>query len=218
MDAFLGQAIGKIYDCAIDPSQWEDALNFVRDHLDFAFVSVQFVHFPDDYPASAPETQMFRTEWDQEWLEALQPLIADIPKFDQMLAADIDQPMSQLRLTDEAEFQQSAFYEKWVEPQGLRDTLNTSVIKRGNMTAFLSAPTFQSRTMLSDADHRTVQLLTPHIRRALLISDLLDEQKAQLQILRATLDRLVTAVLLVEEAGQIACCTKIQQNDGANCL
>lgn len=171
--------------------------------MTFAFVSVQFVTFPEGYPEKPPETLMFRTDWDEAWLEALQPLIADIPYFDQMIGADIDVPVSQLQLMDEAAFHDTSFYEAWVKPQDLRDTLNTNIIKRGNMTALLSAPTPKGRELFDDEDYRIMRELTPHIRRALLISDLLDEKNAQVQILRNTLDKLALAVILIEADGRL---------------
>lgn len=200
---FTSQAISKIYDCAVDPSEWENTLNFIRDEMNFAFVSVQFIAFPENYPESPPETQMFRTEWDAAWFDALQPLIPGIPHIDKMFNADIDVPMNQLQLMDEDAFQASEFFEAWVQPQGLRDTLNTNLLKRDNLNAVLSAPTRQGRDMLSDVERGIMRELAPHLRRALLIGDMLDQNKAQIQLLRSTLDHLVIGVLMVEETGRI---------------
>lgn len=200
---FTSQAISKIYDCAVDPSEWENTLNFIRDEMNFAFVSVQFIAFPENYPEAPPETQMFRTEWDAAWFDALQPLIPGIPHIDKMFNADIDVPMNQLQLMDEDAFQASEFFEAWVQPQGLRDTLNTNLLKRDNLNAVLSAPTRQGRDMLSDVERGIMRELAPHLRRALLIGDMLDQSKAQIQLLRSTLDHLVIGVLMVEETGRI---------------
>ncbi len=200
---FASLAISKIYDCAVDPSEWENTLNFIRDEMQFAFVSVQFIAFPESYPDTPPETQMFRTEWDETWFDALQPLIPGIPHIDKMFNADIDLPMNQLQLMDEAAFQACDFYDAWVRPQGLRDTLNTNLLKRDNMTAVLSAPSFQGREMISDDERAVIRELAPHLRRALLIGDMLDEHRAQVQLLRSTLDHLAIGVLMVEESGRI---------------
>ena len=188
----------------MDQSLWRDTLTYIRDELETAFVSLQFITFPEGYPERPPETLMFRTEWDQGWLDALQPLIGGIPNIHQMFDAEIDVPMSQMSIMEEADFQSSDFYREWVEPQGLRDTLNTNIIKRGNMTAVLSAPAYQNRDLYSARDIEIVRQLAPHFRRALLISDLLDEKNAQVEILRRTLDRLAIAVLLVEPDGRLS--------------
>ncbi len=203
-DGFLGRAIANIYDCAVDQAHWKDTLTHIRDELDTAFVSLQFITFPDGYPERPAETLMFRTEWEQDWLDALQPLIPGIPNIDVMFNSEIDVPMSQMSTMDEADFQSSEFYQEWVKPQGLRDTLNTNIIKRGNMTAVLSSPAFQDRELFSARDFEIIRALAPHFRRALLISDLLDEKNAQVEILRRTLDRLAIAVLLVEPDGRLA--------------
>ncbi|MEO1362996.1 MAG: LuxR C-terminal-related transcriptional regulator [Pseudomonadota bacterium] len=201
---FLSRAISRIYDCAVDPTGWDDTLTFVRDEMQFAFVSMQFIAFPESYPDTPPQTQMFRTEWDQAWLDGLQPLISDIPLIDRMFNADIDVPMNQLSLMDESDFQASDFYTAWVQPQGLCDTLNTNLLKRDNMTALLSAPTYQGRASLGDLERGIIREFAPHLRRALLIGDMLDEKKAQMQMLRNVLDHLAIGVLLVEGDGRIS--------------
>lgn len=202
--SFMNEAIGRIYDCTVDQSHWVETLNFIRNELDVAFVSVQFIAFPEGYPEKPPETILFCTEWDNSWFDALQPLIAHIPKMDEMFAADIDVPVSQMRMIDEEEFQKSRFYDEWVEPQGLRDTLNANIILRGNVKSLISAPSYKNRALFSDEDFDIIRQLTPHIRRSLLISDLLDEQNAKINILQRTLDQLPIGVFLVEPDGRIA--------------
>lgn len=203
---FLQEAIGKIYDCAIEPELWRETLEHLRVELDTAFCSLQFVHFPETYPDDPPFTELFHTDWDTQWFAALQPHIATIPNFERMLGSEIDTPMTQMQVIDEPTFKESAFYVEWVAPQRLRDTLNANVIRRDNMTAILSSPSYETRELFSDADRALVGKLTPHVRRALLISDLLNEKKSQVEIYQRMLDGISCAVYLVEKSGKLMYC------------
>jgi DNA-binding CsgD family transcriptional regulator len=205
-NATLGRLIARIYDCAVDPSEWEPTLETIRDQLDGAYVSIHFLSFAATFPATPPEAVVFSTAWDEDWLDALMPLLGIVPGFDQFRDGEIDVPTSQLTAVDEATFRESEFYRRWVAPQGLRDRLGTNIIKRDTMTAMLSATSFASREPFGRREFGLVRLLTPHLRRALLIGDLLDERRLQLQLYRRLLDKLTVAVLLVEGEARLVYC------------
>lgn len=193
----LSRLIGKIYDCAVDPDHWIDTLTLIRDEFDLAFVSMNYMDFAPTYPQTPPDMRTFITEWDAEWITALGPLVPAIPHFDAMRSAAVDQPVTQLSLISEKDFHQTDFYRQWVAPQGLRDTCNINVIQRDRQNAMLSATTHRSRAMFSDNDVRMLGLLSPHLRRALLISDLVDDQKSWIRIYNSLLDTVSAAVFLV---------------------
>ncbi|MCB1449644.1 MAG: hypothetical protein KDJ67_05900 [Nitratireductor sp.] len=202
-NASLGILIGKIYDCAVDPDLWEATLSAIRDELQLAFVSMNYMHFPPSYPETPPEMTTFITPWDQEWIAALQPLVSIIPEFDAMRNGALDEPVSQLGLVDEAEFRKSEFCRKWVEPQGLRDTCNINVIKRDRQVAIMSAVTYDSREMFSQADFELIGNLTPHLRRAMLISDIVDETRSWVQLYKSLLDKMSVVIFLVSQDGKL---------------
>lgn len=199
----LSGLIGLFYDCAVAPDGWHDALTALRDALDAAFVSVHAITFPQGYPEQHADIRMLHTDWDPDWLAALPPVLHKIPHFEVMRGAPIDVPVSQMQLIDEASFRRTEFHELWVAPQGLRDTVNTGVIKRERMTAMLTAPSPASRDLYDEQDRALIARLTPHLRRALLIGDLLEAQRSAIAVHRAMLDRIAVAVLLVESGARL---------------
>lgn len=194
---FLESTIERIYDCAVNPDNWQDTLTNIRDRFDLAYLSLHYMNFPPDYPRRRHEHFIVTTDWDPKWMEEVVKFTPEIPNFDQIVAKDIDQPTTQLRHVDEDEFVKSRFYKEWVAPQGLRDSCHVNVIQRGNMAAQLVGAVDESRALLSDAELEMLGLLTPHIRRALVISDMLNEKRARLQIYRTLLDHVSVAVYLV---------------------
>lgn len=206
MHSNFNELIGKIYDCAIEPEGWTDTLTEIRDRFDFAYLSLHFMTFPASYPRTRQKHMIVTTDWDPHWLEEVQRLAPDIPDFDKLLACDIDAPTTQLRQTPEAVFHQTRFYREWVAPQGLADSCHTNVLRRGSMTAQLVGAVHDRRAPLADEDLRLVGLLSPHIRRALVISDLLDLTQAQVQVYQSLLDHLSVAVFLLEDDARVAYC------------
>ena len=200
---FINEAIAKIYDCAIEPSGWEETLEFIRGRLGLAFLAIHFVAFSQGGSRIEPQILTLRTEWDEGRMRELLGMLDTIPGFDQMRGSAIDSPVTQLRLVDEQEFRRSVFCQSWVEPQGLRDACNTPVIQRDSMTAMLSAWTSDDREPITEAEIEALSLLTPHMRRTLLISDMLNEAHVLLQIHRGVLDSFSAAVFLVGEGGVV---------------
>lgn len=203
-EAFFEKAFAAIYDCAVDPSGWEDALSLIRDQLDLSYLLLHFFRFPPGYPDVPPERFVVGTQWDSLWLAQLEPLLPSVPHFDRMRNAGIDEPATQLQFMSEQEFQATEFYSTWVEPQGLRDNCLTNIVARDNMLAMLSGASGQARDVISRHDVALIAKLSPYIRRALLISDLLDESRSQAMFQARILDGLTVSVFLVGQSGQIS--------------
>lgn len=200
---FLNQAVSRIYDCAIEPDGWEATLDFIRDRLDLAFLAIHFVSFPQAGTSAPPQLLTLRTDWDEGRMVELLGKLETIPGFQDMRSAPIDSPVVQLRLVDEQQFRRTDFYRTWVGPQGLKDACNTPVIQRRNLTAMLSAWTSADRPPVTDTEMEVMSMLTPHIRRALLISDMLDDAHVLLRIHRGVLDRLTVAIFIVGASGRL---------------
>ncbi|MCB1516988.1 MAG: hypothetical protein KDJ19_05150 [Hyphomicrobiaceae bacterium] len=205
---FLSEAIARIYDCAVDPSLWESTLTYVRDHFGAAFLSMNYMEFTAAYPVAQPQMVTVSTPWDRSFLDALPPLVSIIPEFDKMRSAGLDVTVTQLDLVKEADFRESEFYERWVRPQRLRDTCNINFIARDMQNAMLSVTTYDGREVLSAEERALIQTLTPHMRRAILISDMVEESNGWREIYHDLLDRIGIAVLLVDQNARLRYCNE----------
>ncbi len=200
----LNALIGRIYDCAVDPAQWVGTLTEIRDRLDLAFVSLNHFDFtPMLHGTGPPDLQMFTTDWDPAWHAGLAEMVNLIPEIDRMRVADIDTPVRQLDLIDEAAFRQTEFYARFVEPWGMLDNASMNVIKRPNVNAMLAAATYATRRPYDAGDMRLLSLLSPHIRRAMLIADMMEEKSAWVRIYERMLDGIGVPVMLVGRDGRL---------------
>jgi DNA-binding CsgD family transcriptional regulator len=203
-NAELSRMIGDIYDCAVEPSRWFQTLDSIRDRLELAFLQLNFTSQDRSGSNRLPDMITFQTDWDREWIDKLPALLHIMPGVNAWFDAEIDTPISQMQLLPEDEFRTSEFCEAWVKPQGLRDTCNTPLFKRKDLTGMLVATSYEARELFDDADREIFALLSPHVRRALMISGMRAENRFRTDLQRNLLDKLATGIVIVAQGGRLA--------------
>lgn len=189
--------VGSIYDCAANPALWPKTLEEIRLSLDAAFVIMGFIDASQIANGGRVHTVYRHSDWDKAWLEKMIEMMASVPKGDTVYFSGIDTAWTQMTLVTEADFQKSPFYEHWAKPQRLRDSIAAPFLSRDGMNGLISAPSFIKRELYSDRDVVLVETLTPHIRRAILINDIVDKGNLALSLYRKVLDTLSVAVCVV---------------------
>jgi DNA-binding CsgD family transcriptional regulator len=196
--------VGNIYDCAANPEMWPVALESIKQSLNSAFVLVGLADF-SDFAHSGPRNAFYRhTEWDNRQLEKMIAMMSAVPGVDTVYGGTIDIAWSQMSLVTEEEFQKSPFYTEWVKPQRLRDSIVASYLERDSLKGMICAPSFLERDLYSENDRILLGRLTPHIRRAISINDIVDKGKLALALHRKVLDTLSVAVFVVGSHGKLA--------------
>lgn len=197
--------ISDIYDCALQPSLWPDALTKLTRMTSAAYSAISLA----DIETAAKAKAIFAvwSPWDRDQIVRLyDDFAAEIPHISKVLHGDIDVPFALLSEMPELEFQNSRFYREWVAPQGLRDgcvtKFATAPAKRGVLTVVTAA----NRDIISPEECRLIGVLSPHIRRSVLIGDLLDRAKIAVANYQATLDSLQSPVFLTDRTGRIDFC------------
>jgi DNA-binding CsgD family transcriptional regulator/PAS domain-containing protein len=202
-NAELSRMIGDIYDCAVEPSRWFQTLDSIRDRMELAFLQLNFVTRDDSGRGGPLDMITFQTEWDRQWIDKLPSLISIIPSGEAWFEAGIDTPVSQMQLVPEEEFRTSEFYEAWLKPQGLRDTCNTTLVKRRDLTGMLVATSYEARDLFDDGDREIFALLSPHVRRALMISGMHAENRFRANLHRNLLNKLATGIMILTRGGKL---------------
>ncbi len=189
--------IGSIYDCAANPELWPDTMGLVRDAVGGAYALTGFVDMTEVASGRPPLVKRVTSTWDEEWLQKLDKLTGKLPNGGGLHGADVDHAWTQLTNTSEAEFQKTEFYNDWVKPQGLRDTINTPYLMRSSLVGMVSIPCYTTREPYSSEECALIERITPHVRRAMLINDLTDKGQLALALYRQVLDSLSVAVFVV---------------------
>lgn len=196
--AETGKLIEAIYDCAVDPALWPKTLTQIRDQFDAAYVLTGFIEA--NPVAGGPPINMIRraSPWDEVWFDQLGQHLHLIHGYENFARSEIDEAWTQLSQGNEDDIRKSEFYNLWVTPQGLRDCLNIHFLKRERLIGVLSIARAEGKPQLSDRDKLLAEALTPHIRRSVAISDIVDKGKLSLAIYKGILDQIRAAVFVLD--------------------
>jgi PAS domain-containing protein len=196
----LSELISDIYDCAIHPEGWEQVLTKINTSLNGAYTAISMADKEYMHP-----TLVAHSPWDRGQLERLHRDFAatDVVGARESAFGDVDAVVSTLNLISESEFQQSRFYREWAGPQGLRDGCLVKFADTATRFGQMVVTTSANRDIITAEERRFMVLLSPHLRRAALIGDLLDNKRVETQLYRSALDRLTVAVFLVDADSKI---------------
>jgi DNA-binding CsgD family transcriptional regulator len=192
------ELIGAIYDAVIDPARWNDTIDRIRRHLGFQICMMSVVALPagrvivtaqSNVPHPYSETiYQYGTEALDQWggLARIATLIREEP----VLYSDFN------KLSDVFG---KPFYENWSKPQGLVDQLVLVLEFNPRMLANVAFGVHESAPPVNKNQVEGLRVLAPHLRRAAIISGLLEGQAHVAASFEAALNALGTTVVLVDE-------------------
>lgn len=128
---------------------------------------------------------------------------ADIPGVVEVIDGPLDTPLTTMRLVPFEQFSRTRFFREWADPQGLRDGCLTKVAQADNRFVQLSFVTYRSQGDITDEQIAAISNLGPHLRRAAMIGDTIEQQRIMLAAQHDTLDRLTCGVLLTDETRRL---------------
>lgn len=194
--AELSAVIGDIYDAAIDPALWREALGRI---CDFVGGSSAALYWHDSATQSSEVLHLCNEDpvYTRLYFEKYLPLN---PMFPAGTFIDEGVVSSDSDVMPRAELIKTRFYKEWLAPQGIWGALSVNLekgIARASMIAVrISVP-------LTGEMRRRLGLLVPHLQRAVKIGRLFDQKSTAERALTKTLDHVEAAVFLVGARGQI---------------
>lgn len=193
----LSDTIGAIYDCALNPQLWAATCRKIADLCESTAGGIcvhDMRHVQND--------QLFVFGYEQEFLEKLGQNYAQTP----MAAADVVSDVghvSALSMDDRSELLESRFYRDVLKPYGLQDIIWFPALRTGGRMASMHASRKDRAPYYQELDISLFKLLSPHVCRALTISDALDIRTLRSEMLEKTLDLLAVGVFLTARDGRI---------------
>jgi DNA-binding CsgD family transcriptional regulator len=106
--------------------------------------------------------------------------------------------------TGPAEYFSSRFCREFLEPLGWGDAIGSHLMKSTNRYSIFAAFAPRASGVIGADKLAYVRTLSPHIRRAVTISDLLDARELREDMLVSALDLLTVGIALTDETGRIA--------------
>ena len=197
--AQVSSLIGGIYDAALDPGLWPAALQRIG----------RFV--------GGPATALYAKDTVRKtgnvfYVHGVEPDFMQ-SYFDKYVALDpftttrfffpVEQVISTKDIMTHEEFRATRFFKEWAQPQGWSDFVSASLEK--SSTTYAECGVFwHERHGVADGNaRRRMNMLIAHIRRAVLIGNVIEHHKLKAAAFADVLDGIAAALILVDSAGRI---------------
>ena len=196
----FSKVVEAVYDCALDPNRWHDTVRMIAELLR----SQRCVLGVHDCANDRSELAFQLGYEDAEYWQLHERKYRGLnPHFAAVQLLPVGAVATSAMLVDEHEFVESRFYQEWCKPQGLRDAITIKVLQTGQRVGLLAANRLDTCPRYGDAEVRLLTLLSPHVCRAVTISDALNLNTIRSEGLEATLDALNSGVYLVDRLGRL---------------
>jgi DNA-binding CsgD family transcriptional regulator len=202
VDAETVDLIGRIYDSVIEPPRWHDTLERLRLHFGFhnAALSVNILpsgkgilsiaaNFP---PAYAHLADKHGPEIIELWGGPAR-----------VARAALEEPLLMSRAGDPSRWADNAYFRDFSVPQGIVDTVGVALARDPTTIAALGMGVHASAKPPDEAVFDGLRVVTPHLRRAVIIGRMLNVSDAAAHNFAAALDASRAAVVLVDASMHI---------------
>lgn len=192
--------IGLIYDAAIDPNLW---LNALEETCAFCRCAVGAL-YSHDMTRREPTFHMLwglDAHYTKTYLEEYAPTNPLIPAH---LAADAGDILAASRMPLWDDFVNSSFFRDWGGPQGFLDSLSAIIERTPTRLSMVSCIRHKREGLVDDISFARMGLLRPHFLRAIKIGEALELRSVQVANLAESLDGLTAAVFIIDERGNLA--------------
>jgi DNA-binding CsgD family transcriptional regulator len=197
-DAAFSTLIGRIYDCALDTSLWSEVLGEITQAVNGCM---------GDLTVTDPLTGRAQLAASYNWPDDVRELAGKYyplsPVLPVAMTAPLMEPLCSSRDLDIEAFHNSRYWQLCFAGRGYYDYLATGLTRNMSQVSSWGITGGEERGAFGDEDLELARLLSPHIRRAICITDMLGYHRVQAGTLRAALNGLTAAAIIVEADGRI---------------
>jgi DNA-binding CsgD family transcriptional regulator len=195
----LSALIGDIYDAALDPKLWQQVLprsaQFVGGPAASLF-SKDAARKSGDFAYDCGIDPYYRQLYFEKYIK-LDPLT--IGHF----YAEVEKPVAVADIMSYTEFLETRAFQEWGRPQGLVDVLNVALEKTSTSAAMYCVFRHERDGQVDAEMRRRMQLIVPHLRRAVLIGRVIELKTAEADSLADTADGISAGMFLVDGSARI---------------
>jgi DNA-binding CsgD family transcriptional regulator len=198
----LSRVIGEVYDASLDPALWPHAIESICGYVGAASASL---HSQDSVTRATDALFWWgrastAPHYFKIYLEKygkINPIFPGVVFFDLELTVAVPDVISC------EEFVRTRFFQEWLAPQSLTDGLFSNLEKGATSCALFTAMRHAAQGPVDDRMRRRFELITPHVRRAMLIGQVIDLHRVEAAALADSLDELASGVFIVDSNGRI---------------
>jgi DNA-binding CsgD family transcriptional regulator/PAS domain-containing protein len=194
----LSDTIGAIYDCALDPQRWSDAIRQIVELCESTAGGL-CVH---DL-RNVEDVHLFEIGYTKEFSQLVQKHYLQSPFATASIVHEIGDVHTLARICPDDELLESRFYHNVLKPYGIFDYIGVNALRTSGRVATVHGSRTVPAPRYGQREIDIFKLLAPHICRTLAISDALDIRTLNSEMLEATIDMLVAGVYLVARDGRV---------------
>jgi DNA-binding CsgD family transcriptional regulator len=193
----FSNVVARIYDCALDPTLWPGALSEVCGASNFAAGTIDVTEL---LPTRSTRIRQY-WNYDAYWIERWQKYEDEIAEYwagvPHLMTRPLDEPLCVSRDTPRFATTEFRFFREWARPQGIIDAALLMVLRERDRIGAISMPRHEGAGAVTDRDLQVIELLAPHLRRAVAVSDVLNMQTIRIGTFESVFDLLQAGVLFV---------------------
>ncbi len=197
LDNSLNELIGSIYDAVIDPSRWHGVIDEIRRRYNFEIAMLSAISLTSGTPvvhvsANVPEDfERMAASYNNDVVELWggPARLAELPAEEPIIVTEVLEPV---------DWEANRFYLEWCKPQGLEDQVVIQLGMDASMVATLGLGRHVSKLPVTLDEMRDLRIIAPHLRRAVVISHLLDGATGRADTFEAALSAMSSAAVIVD--------------------
>lgn len=191
----LSDLIGAIYDTVLDKARWPEVLE-----RSAAFVGGSAATIFSKSPFAGANVLYVDVGIEPHFQQLyFQQYVRLDPASTGQYFADIGKPISTADFIPYDEFLETRFYKEWARPQGWIDFVSAVLDRSSAGAAMYGVFRHERDGIVDDETRRRMSLIIPHVRRAVMIGDVLDHKASAATAFANTLDGLAAGAFLVGE-------------------
>jgi DNA-binding CsgD family transcriptional regulator len=191
--------IGEIYDASLDPALWPTVFATAT-----KYIGGSAAHLSARDMVGRNSYGYFNSGHDPRFLDLYHEKYFKInPIFPTVVFFDVERTLSIPDCLPYEEFCQSQFAREWVIPQGYIDIAISNIEKSATGCTIFTVLRGFTDGLADDEFRRRFGLIVPHVRRALLIGNVIDRHRVEAAALADSLDTLISGMFIVSGTGRI---------------
>ena len=165
----LSDTIGAIYDCALDPQRWPDALRRIAELCDspLGSLGVQNLRNPEI-------TNLYDYGYKPEFWLQYQKYVDLSPITPALSLVEVGGVLTLAMACSDEELFESRYYKELLKPHGYLDFIGVMGLRSSGRVAGVHVCRHEGAPRYGEREIGLLKLLSPHICRALAITDALD--------------------------------------------
>lgn len=200
--------VSTIYDCAIDPHLWPTAIEQIARLVEGSGGLILMIDLIEqrsrlyvDWNVGAALGRTF-----SEHYYADNPLREAFPEF------EVDEPYNIAMVMASERWRETRVYREFGRPNGWLDNVGVNLLRTPARSASLSIVRSERAGFAGPRELEIMRLLSPHLRRAVSIADLIEMRELTARTFESSFDALAVPIVLVDRAGGIVHANRAAQD------